>query len=406
MTTATEARFDDARFDDASFYLGDPHATYRVLREADPLHWYGEGGFWVATKYDDIRFISSRPDLFSSEQVGILSDLRAIRAGRGEIAAGSRGMMFLDPPKHAQQRKIVSHRFTPGAIAALERGVREVVIDVVERLPVGEFDWIEHVAEPIPVFAFSRVLGVPREDWHQIVEWSTVIAAAGGGEVSDDDIVRITNEVGPYLWELLCARRADPTDDLLSLLATAEVDGQPLDDGMAITHALTLLAAGSETTQSLIAGIAWCLSEFRDQSALVFADPALVSAAIEETLRWWTPVMSMARQAVADVELREKTIRAGDGVLLLYAAANRDEDQWGNDADRFDLLRPETSRHLGFGFGEHFCLGAHLARQEARVLLEELTARVAALEVVGAPALRRSPLIHTFDRLAVQLSWR
>jgi cytochrome P450 len=406
VSTITDARFAGARFDDAMFYLDDPHATYRALREDDPLHWYDSGGFWVATKYDDIRFISSRPDLFSSEQVGILSDLRAIRAGRGEIEAGTRGMMFLDPPKHAQQRKIVSHRFTPGAIAALEVGVREVVVEVVEGLPAGEFDWIEHVAEPIPVFAFSRVLGVPRQDWHQIVEWSTVIAAAGGGEVSDDDIARITNEVGPYLWELLCTRRAEPTDDLLSLLATAEVDGQPLDDGMAITHALTLLAAGSETTQSLIAGMAWCLSEFRDQAGSVFDDPRLVSGAVEETLRWWTPVMSMARQAVTDVELRDKTIRAGEGVLLLYSAANRDADQWGEDAERFDVLRPEASRHLGFGFGEHFCLGAHLARQEARVLLEELTSRAIGIEVVGEPVLRRSPLIHTFDRLPVQLSWR
>ena len=314
--------------------------------------------------------------------------------------------MFMDPPVHASHRKTMSHRFSPGAVATLEGGVREVVAEVVAGLPTGTFDWITAVAEPIPVFVFSRILGVPREDWHQIVEWSTAIAAAGGGEVSDADVDRIRNEVGPYLWELLYARRADPTDDLLSLLGAAEINGEPLDDAMAVTHALTLLAAGSETNQSLIAGLAWCLSEFRDQSSQLFADPGLAGAAVEETLRWWTPVMSMARQAVADVTLRDRTIRAGDGVLLLYSAANRDADQWGDDPDRFDLHRPELSRHLAFGFGEHFCLGAHLARQETRVLAEELVARAAAIDVVGAPVLRRSPLIHTFDELPVRLTPR
>jgi cytochrome P450 len=392
-----------ARFDDASFYLDDPHAVYRELRDTDPLHWYEAGGFWVATKYDDIRFISSRPDLFSSQQVGILSDLRAIRGGRGEIEVGTRGMMFMDPPVHAQHRKIMSHRFSPGAVSALEIGVREVVAEVVEQLPVSEFDWITSVAEPIPVFVFSRILGVPRSDWHQIVEWSTTIAAAGGGEVSDADLARIQNDVGPYLWTLLNERRANPSDDLISLLAAAELDGRALDDAMAITHALTLLAAGSETTQSLIAGLAWCLAEFRDHATSVFADAGLAGAAVEETLRWWTPVMSMARQAVRDVELRGRTIRAGDGVLLLYSSANRDADLWGADAEQFDVHRKEVSRLLAFGFGEHFCLGAHLARQETRVLLEELIARATAIEVVGEPVLRRSPLIHTFDELPVRL---
>ena len=395
-----------ARFDDASFYLDDPHAVYRELRDTDPLHWYEEGGFWVATKYDDIRFISSRPDLFSSEQVGILSDLRAIRAGRADIEVGTRGVMFMDPPVHAQHRKIMSHRFSPGAVSELENGVREVVAEVVEQLPAGEFDWIAAVAEPIPVFVFSRILGVPRSDWHQIVEWSTTIAAAGGGEVSDADIARIQNEVGPYLWGLLNERRADPTHDLISLLASAELDGRALDDAMAITHALTLLAAGSETTQSLIAGLAWCLSEFRDQATSVFADAALAGAAVEETLRWWTPVMSMARQAAVDVDIRDVTIREGDGLLLAYASANRDVDHWGPTAEQFDITRSDAAGHLGFGVGEHFCMGAALARREARLVLDEVTKRAKGIHVTGERMPRSSALVHTFDRLPVTLDYR
>jgi cytochrome P450 len=392
------------RFDDPAFYLGDPHSTYRRLRAEDPVHWYDEGEFWVITKWDDIKFISTHPLLFSSREIAILSGLVQRRNGTPVRMADQPSVMFMDPPKHAHYRKVVSGRFTPKMVNDLEDHVRTVIRELVDALPEGEFDLIERLAEPVPVYVFSRLLGVPQDDWHQIVDWATVITNQGSGQGSPEDLDTIYNEVGPYLWNLVNQRRAEPTDDLLTLLTQAEFDGRPLEDGEIIGYGLTLLAAGSETTQSLIGGLGHVLTAFPEQAAEFFADPtpALAGNVVEETLRWWTPVMSMARKATSDVPLRDKVIREGDGVLLLYSAANRDEDRW-DDVDTFDIRRPDATGQIGFGIGEHFCMGAHLARREGRVLLEELARRASGLEQVGEGTLRASSLIHTYDRFPVRL---
>lgn len=392
------------QFDDPAFYLGDPHATYRRLRAEDPVHWYEEGDFWVITKYDDIKFISTHPLLFSSREIAILSGLLERRTGTHVQRDDSPSVMFMDPPKHAQYRKIVSWRFTPKMVNDIDDHVRGVIRELVDGLPDGEFDLIERLAEPVPVYVFSRLLGVPHDDWHQVVEWASVIANAGSGQGTPEDMDLIFNEVGPYLWNLVAERRVAPTGDLLTLLSQAEFEGRPLEDGEIISYGLTLLAAGSETTQSLIGGLGHVLTAFPEQAAEFFAEPtpAMAGNVVEETLRWWTPVMSMARKATTDVPLRDKVIREGDGVLLLYSAANRDEERW-DDVDAFDIRRPDASGHLSFGIGEHFCMGAHLARREGRVLLEELARRARGLERVGEASPRLSSLIHTYDRFPVAL---
>lgn len=390
-------------FDDPAFYLGDPNATFRELRATDPLHWYEEGRFYVVTKYDDIKFISSHPDLFPSSRVGILSDLLDIKYGRENANIGSRGIMFMDPPEHGAHRKAVSVRFTPKAVAEMEDHVHAVIRDVLDGLPDDEFDWIERVAEPIPVYVFAKLLGVPEADWPKVAGWATTIASVASGTASDADMDLIFNEVGPYLLDLTVQRRADPTDDLLTMLTTIEIDGVPFDEVQVMTYALTLLAAGSETTQSLIAGLADCLDTFPDQAAKLFADASLAAGAVEETMRWWTPVMSMARQAAAETEVRGVAVHPGDGFLLCYASANRDEERWGDTGEAYDITRKDASGQLGFGFGEHFCMGAHLARREARILLEELVERFRGIEVTGERSPRRSALVHTHDHLPVRL---
>ncbi|HEY3669613.1 MAG TPA: cytochrome P450 [Acidimicrobiia bacterium] len=392
------------RFDEPAFYLRDPHATYRRLRAEDPVHWYDEGQFWVITKYDDIKYISTHPLLFSSKDIAIISGLVDRRHGVPKTPMQeSPAVMFMDPPEHGPYRKVVSHRFTPKEVGALDDHVRTVIRELVQGLPDGKFDLVEQVAEPVPVFVFSKLLGIPASEWHQVVEWATIITNLGSGQGTQDDMDLVMNVVGPYLWQLTMDRRADPTDDLLSLLTQAEFDGRPLNEGEIIGYATTLLAAGSETTQSLIGGLGHVLTHFPEQADEFFADPSLSLAMVEETMRWWTPVMSMAREATADVALRDKVIRKGDGVLLLYSAANRDEERWGDDAEEFVLRRPDASGQLGFGIGEHFCMGAHLARREARILLEEFAARGRRLDPVGEGELRSSTLIHTYDRLPVEL---
>ncbi|WP_292991652.1 cytochrome P450 [Mycobacterium sp.] len=396
----------DARFDDASFYLGDPNVTFRELREKDPVHWYEQGQFWVITKYDDVKAISARPERFKSERIAIMMDLIAHREGRDPQGYGGRGILFMDPPEHRAHRKALGVRFTPAAVAKIEARVREVIASIFDDLPDGEFDWIERVAEPFPVYVFAHLLGVPEADWTKVAGWATTIAKVGSGVADDGDMETIFGEVAPYLMALVAERAQAPTDDLLSMLSQVRIDGEPFNEIQVMTYALTLLAAGSETTQSLIAGIAACFDMHPEQAEQAFADPEVGNNAVEEVMRWWTPVMSMARQAARDVEIRGATIRDGDGVLLAYASANRDAEHWGPTAEQFDVHRPDAAGHLGFGVGEHFCMGAALARREARVVLDEVIKRAKGLRVTGEGVLRPSALVHTYDRLPVVLDYR
>jgi cytochrome P450 len=396
----------DARFDEPGFYLGDPNTTFRQLRETDPVHWYEEGKFWVVTKYEDIKSISARPEKFKSERIGIMMDLIARRDGREPQNLGARGIMFMDPPEHRAHRKALGGRFTPAAVAKLESRVREVIGEIFDGLPDGEFDWIERVAEPFPVYVFAYLLGIPEEDWPKVAGWATTIANVGSGLAEDSDFEFIFEHIAPYLMGLVAERAKAPTDDLLSMLNEVTIDGEPFNEIEVMTYALTLLAAGSETTQSLIAGLAECLDQHPDQADRMFADEKLSGNVVEETLRWWTPVMSMAREAAHDVEVRGTAIRAGDGLLLAYASANRDTDHWGPTAEDFDIMRPDAASHLSFGVGEHFCMGAALARREARIVLDELIKRSKGIHVTGERVFRPSTLVHTFDRLPVRLDYR
>lgn len=391
------------QFDTAAFYMGDPHATYRALRTDDPVHWYEDGDFWVVTSYEAIRSMSSNPAVFSSTEAPVIAGLILRKKGEQMGVGGGAGVMFLDPPEHTAHRKAIGARFTPKAVSLMEDDVRRAVCEVLDAVPQGSFDWIEHVAEVVPVQIFARLMGLPRDEWDRVASWSTAIAAAGAGDVTPDVIDFILNEIGPYLLEFIMERKGRPGDDLLSALAAAEVDGQPFDETTAMIYAITLLAAGSETTQSLIAGMAACLADHPDQAELVFADESLAGATVEETLRWWTPVMSMARTTKEDVELAGTTVEAGQGLLMLYSAANRDAAKFGPTAEEFDVRRPDASQHLGFGFGEHFCMGAHLARREGRMLLEEMVRRYEGIRIVGDRAPRPSTLVHTFDSLPVEL---
>ncbi|OBI03638.1 cytochrome [Mycolicibacter nonchromogenicus] len=403
---STIAGVSGARFDDPVFYQDDPNETFRLLRQTDPLHWYDEGQFWVVTKYDDIKAISARPEKFKSERIAIMMDLIAHRQGVDPQGYGTRGIMFMDPPEHRAHRKAIGVRFTPAAVAKMEERVQRVVSEAFDNLPDGEFDWIERIAEPIPVYIFSYLLGVPEADWSKVASWATTIAKAGSGLASDEDFHLIFDQIAPYLLGLASERAKDPRDDLLTLLTQVQIDDKPFDELQIMVYAMTLLAAGSETTQSLLAGLVHCLDAHPDQAEALFADPTLSENAVEETMRWWTPVMSMARQAAGDVELRGKTVRAGDGLLMAYASANRDAEHWGPTAEDFDITRTDAVGHLGFGVGEHFCMGAALARREARFVLAEVLRRARGVRVTGQRIKRESSLVNTFDRLDVTLDYR
>jgi cytochrome P450 len=381
------------------FWLGDPHAAFRRLRREDPLPWYaGTGGAWCVLKHADILAISRDPQRFTST--------RGVQLGLGDPNARPAGIpptiLEMDPPVHNLHRKLVIRAFTPGAAAQLETTVRQIARECLEAVePDAVTDLVEALAVPLPMYVIAEMLGVPRSDRPQFKRWSDAMIEAGGGGRSAATDAAVGELLG-YFAAVLGERRRAPKDDLVSTLARAEIEKARLSDPEILIFCATLLAAGNETTRNLISGGSLLLARNPDQRRRLLEQPARLPNAVEEMLRWWTPVNSFIRTAVRDTELRGRRIAEGDVMLLLYPSANRDEEIWGGDADRFDVCRDHArQRHLAFGFGEHLCLGAPLARLEARVLFEELLARYPRFDVAGEPELLHSRLMHGVERLPV-----
>ncbi len=385
--------------DRPEFFLGDPHAAFRRLRREDPLPWYaGSGGAWCVLKHADVITVSLDPQRFTST-LGIQIGLPELGVRPLDIP---RTILELDPPEHNQRRKLVIRAFTPGATQQLETMVRQIARECLDAIePGGVTDLVEALAVPLPMYVIAEMLGVPRSDRPAFKRWSDSMIEAGGGRRSPATDAMLGEMLG-YFRAVLGERRRAPKDDLVSTLARAEIEGERLADPEILMFCVTLLAAGNETTRNLISGGSLLLMRNPDQRRRLLAERSLLPNAVEEMLRWWTPVQSFIRTATRDTELRGRRVAAGDVLLLLYASANRDEDVFGDDADRFDVARDFTTRrHLAFGFGEHLCLGAPLARLEARVLFEELLARHPDFELAGEPELLHSRLMHGVERLPV-----
>jgi cytochrome P450 len=384
--------------DQADFFLGDPHTVMKRLRRTDPLPWHaGSGGAWCVLKHADLMAISRDPARFTSTR-GIQIGL----GGSDRPAGMPQTILEMDPPQHNLHRKLVIRAFTPAKTAQLETMVRAIARECVDAIePGATADLVESLAVPVPMFVIAEMLGVPRSDRVAFKRWSDAMIAVGGGARTPASDACIGEMFG-YFAAVLAERRRAPKDDLVSTLARAEIDGAALGDPEILMFCATLLAAGNETTRNLISGGSLLLMQHPGERNRLLADPALLPNAIEEMLRWWTPVQSFTRVATCGVELRGKSIREGDVTLLLYASANRDEEVWGDDADRFDVGRDHRrARHLAFGFGEHLCLGAPLARMEARVVFEELLARFPRFELAGEPEMLPSRLMHAIEHLPV-----
>jgi len=385
--------------DRPEFFLGDPHTVFRRLRHEDPLPWYpGSGGAWCLLKHADIVTVSRDPGRFTSTrgiQIG-MSD----PAGRPAFVPPT--ILEMDPPDHNRYRKLVIRAFTPGAALELETMVRQIARECLEAVEPGvKIDLVDALAVPLPMYVIAEMLGVPRSDRADFKRWSDSMIEAGGGGRSPATDASLGEMLG-YFQRFLGERRRAPKDDLVSTLAGAEIEGVRLSDPEILMFCVTLLAAGNETTRNLISGGSLLLMRNPDQKRRLVEEPDLLPNAVEEMLRWWTPVQSFTRTAARDTELRERRISEGEVLLLLYASANRDEEVWGEQAERFDVGRDHSRlRHLAFGFGEHLCLGAPLARLEARVLFEELLARFPGFELAGEPELLWSRLMHGVERLPV-----
>jgi cholest-4-en-3-one 26-monooxygenase len=315
-------------------------------------------------------------------------------------------MLFMDPPSHTRYRKLVNRGFTPRMIAALEVHVRELTVAIVEAAKAkGECDFVVDVAAELPLEVIAELLGVPREDRHKLFDWSNRMVGSEDPEyqVAEEHVTAAQIDMFVYAQELATKRRAEPREDIVSTLLAAEIDGDQLTDMDFNLFFMLLSVAGNETTRNAIAHGMNAFLEHPDQWDLLVSDPdAHIAGAVEEILRWASPVLYFRRNAKRDVELGGQTIRAGEKISLWYVSANRDESIF-DEPFRFDITR-DPNPHIAFGGGgPHFCLGAQLARLEIRVLFEELARRTPKLEALGAPARLRSNFIGGIKHLPVRL---
>ncbi|MBK5287731.1 MAG: cytochrome P450 [Acidimicrobiia bacterium] len=351
----------------------DPYEVYRRLRDEAPVYWNEDLEFWALSRFEDVHN-GFRDFVPYSSANGI-----ALEA-RGHVQFPM--MITLDPPEHTVMRKLVNRVFTPRQVAALEGETRRIVNGYLDRLiEAGEGDIVTDLTGPFPMDVISAVLGVPESDRAELrVHADSILVREDGSmEMPEEALAGFAALLG-YFADDLPGRRAGHGAGLVTDLAAIEVEGRRLTDDEVLGFCLLFIIAGHETTTKMVANAVELLSRHPDQRAAIAADPALVPDGVEEVLRFHNSTQYMHRTLTVDTELHGRTMRAGDSVLLLIGAANRDEREFGADADQFDIRRT-PGRHIAFGYGPHFCLGAGLARMEGRVALEEIHRRIPDYEV-------------------------
>ncbi len=377
------------------FFAGDPDGALSAQRRAEPVRWHEEHKFWALCRHADIQAVSRDPERFCSGMGVLVGD-------RGREIAAQDSILYLDPPRHGDYRKLVSRAFTPRRVAELEPRIRQLTIELLDALdPTAVVDLVDAVTAPLPLLVIAELLGLPAEDRDAFRRWSDAIMEAAT-ELSDENAA-LALELFMYFDAKLDERTAHPGDDLLSALVQAEVDGERLSRQDVLGFCMTLLVAGNETTRALMTGGLVELAAHPDQRAALVADPGGIPAAVEEMLRWVTPIMAMSRTATADTEVGGVAVGSGDYLVMVYGAANRDEAVFGTDAAAFDVTR-SPNPHLAFGFGEHFCIGAPLARLETRVLLDEVLRRWPGYEVAGPVVRAPSTLLRQITSVPVRFA--
>ena len=378
----------------------DPYPTYAKLRGRDPVHRSRLMDQWVFSRYADVDAILRDHRHFSSDP-----RKRAASRRRGSLPnVEEPSMLFLDPPDHTRLRALVNKAFTPRAVAALEPHIRELMTTLLDAVDdPAAFDLMEAVAKPLPVIVIAEMLGIPPEDRAQFAAWSDQRARILEPTLSPEEretADAAMRSLDEYLMPIISERKTDPKDDIISALAQAEEEGDKLTEREVLIMLRLLLVAGNETTTNLIGNGVLALLRHPDQLAAVREDPGLIPAAVEELLRFDSPVQVDMRSVLDDCDVNGFPLRRGDSVVMLLGSANRDPDQF-EAPDRLDI-RPREQNHLAFGRGIHHCLGAPLARLEGRVVLETLIERFASMSLLDdCPAFRNSVVLRGLDSLPV-----
>ena len=386
-----------------NFVPGVPHDAFQVLRKEAPIFWHkepdGGAGFWALTRYDDVMAVSKDPGTFSSYKGGtILRDIP-----EDDLNNTRTIMLNMDPPQHARYRRLVSQGFTPRMTAALEPHIREIADKIIDAVITrGECDFVTEIAAELPLQVIAELLGIPLEDRHKVFEWSNRLIGFDDPEFQNsmEEGKLAAMEMYMYANQLALERKGSPRDDLVSVLMNGMVDGEQLSELEFDSFFLLLAVAGNETTRNLISGGMLALIESPAERARLLAEPSLLPNAVEEMLRYVSPVMHFRRTATRDTEIRGQKIREGEKVTVWYISANRDEEVFPH-ANRFDAGRTPNN-HLAFGIGEHFCLGSNLARLEIRIMFEQLLRRMPDIELAGTVARLRSNFINGVKRMPVR----
>ena len=384
------------------------HAEWAWLRRNDPVRYFDPEGcdpYWAITRHRDIIEIGKNPkDWISEPRFAILP----IREMPEDLS--SRHILTMDPPDHGRYRNLTSKAFTPRAAEVWAPKVQSITRRVLDRAgEMGEFDFVADVSAPITMEVIALMLGVPEEDWHLLFRWSNAIIAPADpehqqGATAQETFDRARVELFTYFKEIAEERRAAPRDDMLSMIVHGTIDGSPLSDFELLSYYLLFVVAGNETTRnSMTSGIQSFLDHPAEWEALV-GNAGLMEGAVEETIRWSTPVIQFARTATRDQEIRGRRIRKGESVCLFYASGNRDEEVF-EDPFTFRINR-WPNNHIGFGRGEHFCLGAHLARLELRTVYQQLRERLVEMERVGPVDRVRSSLVGGVKRAPMKWTLR
>jgi cholest-4-en-3-one 26-monooxygenase len=378
---------------DGTFYGGDPFPAFAWMREQAPAYFDESAGVWGITRYADIKEISKDPDTFSNAG-GIRPDSDALPM-----------MIDTDAPEHVRRRRLVSEGFTPRRIRESEEAIRHVCDAIIDRVcEAGSADFVRDIAAPLPMIVIGNMLGVAPKDRDDLLRWSDdMLKALGSPDPGAMDIAALAAmEYAEYITAVAAQRRRDnQSDDLIGTLVHAEIEGDRLDEASIIYESLLILIGGDETTRHVISGGMYELIRQPEQLQLLAADRTLLPGAVEEMLRWVSPIKNMARQVTRDVEFQGETLLEGQKLLLLYPSGNRDERVF-DEPERFDICRTPND-HMAFGFGAHFCLGNRLARMELSVMFDRLLDRLPdlALAQAGEPPKRAANFVSGFETMPV-----